>query len=85
MKIKINSKGKNINLIFPNRLFFNWFTAWIAANAINNNSDDFPNKNIRARDLRNFFDELNRVKKKHGNLKIVDIESANGDIVKITL
>lgn len=84
MKIKIKSEGKNINLVFPTRLLVNRFTASIGAEVINENSGS-GDMEINAKDLQKLFNEINRIKRKYPKLVLVDVESANGDIVKITL
>lgn len=42
-------------------------------------------KNLSAKQLDALFAEFRRIKKKHGRWELVDVESSNGDLVKIIL
>jgi len=84
VKIFISSPGeKTIRLSIPTRLIFNSLTAAISAGLLRKKVNaDLP---ISGTYIRRFVKELHRIKKIHPDLIIVDIESANGEIVKIGL
>jgi len=84
VRIKIKSDDKNINLYFPTRLLLNKLTARIAANAINSNSET-NNLKLSAKDLEKIFAEINRIKRKYPKLELVNVESASGETVVISL
>jgi|HigsolmetaAR203D_1030402.scaffolds.fasta_scaffold01584_6 hypothetical protein len=82
MKISIDVPGeKPIRLVIPTRLLFNSLTAAIGAQVLRNNKElDFS---ISGKDLRRLVRELHRMKRKHRNLLLVDVETADGTIVRI--
>lgn len=85
MKIIIKSPNeRTIRLIFPTRLLFNSLTAKIGAAALKKYvpSDKFK---IKPRDLHKLIKEINRIKRKYPGLVLVDVETSDGDIVKIKL
>lgn len=82
MKIVLgSSNGKTIKLMFPTRFLFNSITATIGTKII----CKYVQKDVSSHDLRRFAREVNRMKKKHPRMNIVDIESVDGDIVQIRL
>ena len=85
MRIRIKSKDeKNINLVLPTSLVLSDLTALIAANAINKKAETKECK-ISSRDLCKLMAAMRKIKKKYGRFELVDIQSADGDIVKIVL
>lgn len=85
MRIIIESPGeKTIRLIFPTRLLFNNLTALIGAGTINKYIPS-SSPRISAGQLRGLIKEINRVKRKYRDFVLVDVESSDGDIVKIVL
>lgn len=42
-------------------------------------------KNLTPNQLESLFAEFRRIKKKHGRWELVNVESSNGDLVKIVL
>jgi len=86
MRIYISSpREKTINLRFPTRLVFNKLTAIIGAKAMNKHIQTDEKLNISSHDMKRFFKELIRMKKKYPDLYLVDVESADGDVIKIIL
>ncbi len=49
------------------------------------NAEDYPAEGIRTRDLIRFCHEINRMKRIHGSLPLVEVEDDGGDCVKIYL
>lgn len=85
MRIIIESPGeKTIRLIFPTRLLFNNLTALIGAGTINKYIPS-SSPRISVGQLRGLIKEVNRVKRKYRGFVLVDVESSDGDIVKIVL
>ncbi|HOJ47839.1 MAG TPA: hypothetical protein PLD48_03070 [Bacillota bacterium] len=86
MRIVVRSKErKNIHLRFPTRMLFNGFTGTIGAGIVNKHIGTDSGYKLRASDLRRLMREINRIKKKHPKLDLVEVHSADGDEVKITL
>lgn len=85
MHIKIKSKDdKNINLTIPTALLCNNITASIAHKAIKDHvkqQEFVPSR----QDVSKFLQMVKAMGKKYEGLEIVDIVSADGDIVKIVL
>lgn len=85
MRILIQSSGeKAIKITLPTRMLFNSLTASIGAKAIRRyvSTDDVK---LSSADLRRLMKEINKIKKRFPGLLIVDVESSDGDIVKISL
>lgn len=57
------------------------------AEGLAENAEEHPVENcgIRTRDMIRFCHEVNRMKRIHGNLPLVDVEADGGDCVKIYL
>jgi hypothetical protein len=86
MRISVRSHGsKNIRLRFPTRMIFNSLTGTIGAGIANKYIDMDNGFKLKARDLRRFMREINRVKKKHPDLNIVEVQSTDGEGVTIIL
>lgn len=86
MRIFIKSaNNKIINIFLPSSLIFNNITAAIGAKIINKYVSADENYSIRTKDMCIIIRELNCFKKKYPTLNIVDIESSDGNIVKIIL
>lgn len=83
MKISVDLPGRTpIRLAIPTRLLFNVLTATIGARMMRNQNLDLP---VGGKDLRRLVRELHRMKRKHPNLLLVDVETADGTIVRIRL
>lgn len=81
MKIQVHSATQHIFIPLPNCLAFNPITESIAISAIKDNADI---KLSRA-DIRKLFAALRAARKEFGHLVLVDVDSHDGDRVKITL
>lgn len=84
MKIEIKGGGHTMTLLFPTLLIFSRGTAWLA-NTVGRKYAAEEMKNIPPEALNALFAELRRIKKRHGRWELVDVESASGEKVKITL
>lgn len=84
MRIRIKSEGHNLVFALPTRLIFSK-TAVRFANTVGRRYADTAMKDIPPQALELLCCELRRIKSAHGKWELVDIESANGDIVKIIL
>ena len=81
MKISIDVPNKKpIRLVIPTRLLFNSLTAAIGAQVLRNKNLDLS---ISSKDVRRLVREMHRMKQKHRNLLLVDVEAADGTIVRI--
>lgn len=83
MKIRIKTDDTNLNLVFPTRLLIGK-TVIRLANTIGRRYTDALN-DIPPESLERLCAELRRIKKQHGAWELVDMESADGDIVQIIL
>ncbi|MEA4832158.1 hypothetical protein SDC9_121532 [bioreactor metagenome] len=86
MRIYVKSNdGKKFTLLFPSCLIFNDITASIGAKALNKHINMDIDLKLNAHDMRKLIRMLNRMRRKYPDMYLVDIESADGDIVKIKL
>ncbi len=79
MYIKIRAEGKRFTLPLPNFLFD--LGAWGMGIALKKNTD-IP---LTKEQLRQLVSALKEAKRTYGSLTLVDVETAQGDIVKIVL
>ena len=84
MRIQIKSGISRLNVWLPTGLVFGKITVRLA-NTIGRRYAADAMKNISPEALEALFGELSRVKKIHGKWELVDIQSSNGDMVKIVL
>lgn len=84
MKISISGKQRNLDLSIPNRLIFNGITVRIACAAANKEIMDADAK-ISPAAMNTLFSEMNRMKKKYGTWNLVEVESTDGEKIRITL
>lgn len=85
MKIKVNeSGGKGFSLSLPTRMIFSPKLLQFAIRTGRKHADagipDIPPETVKS-----LCAEVKRIKKKSGTWTLVDIESADGDLVQITL
>ena len=83
MRIRVRSDEVNLNLVLPTNLLIGKTVVKIA-NTIGRRYTDAL-KDIPPETLEILCAELRRIKKKHGAWDLVDIQSADGDIVQIIL
>ena len=84
MKIKIQTSDTNLNLVLPTNLLVGKTVVKIAGMVGRKYAGDAL-KDIPPEALELLCAELRRVKKKHGSWELVDIRTAGGSIVHITL
>ncbi len=85
MRIYIKEKsGRVIWLALPTRLILNKIVAGILVKALRTKVD-LEKFNISAEDIGTIFKALLKTKKNFPGLELVDITSAEGDVVKIRL
>lgn len=76
---------KTISIRLPTRLFLNGATATIGT-AVLKRYVEFPEGvKLSGAQLRSLFREIHRCRKRYPGLYLVDIESADGSIVKVKL
>lgn len=85
MKIKVNeSGGKGFTLALPTRMLFSPKLLKFAIRTGRKHADkdvpDIPPEAVEA-----LCAEVKRIKKKYGTWTLVDIESADGDLVQVIL
>lgn len=84
MKISIQAEGHNINLRLPTRMIFSKTVARI----VNFSGRKYAGEgmdSITPEQMDALFAEFRRIKKMHGSWELVDVESADGEKVNITL
>lgn len=84
MKIKVQSGTANIYLILPTTLVFSRGSAWLA-NHVGRKYSGNAMDNIPPEALKLIFAEFRRIKRKHGAWKLVEIDSSEGDRIRIEL
>ena len=84
MKIRVKGDGVNLNLTLPTRLLFGK-TAVRLANTIGRHYAADALKAIPPEALEILCAELRSIKKRYGAWELVDVRSADGDIVQIIL
>lgn len=84
MKIYIHEpeEEKNIRLTIPNGVIFNKLGAMIAGRVIEENTQE---NTITKEQLKRLMKEIKRYVKQFGHFDLVDIETSDGEIIKITL
>ena len=80
MKIFIKSDDKKMVLVFPNLIFFNAPMLRLAENYSGGAMPHIPSKSVRK--LRK---TIRKMKKIHKGWELVDVQSSNGDVVKIKM
>ena len=84
MKIRVKGDGVNLNLVFPTRLLVGK-TAVKLVNTIGRRFAAEALEAISPEGLEALCAELRSIKKRHGSWELVDVRSAEGDIVQIIL
>lgn len=84
MRIQVKGEGRDIKICLPTALVFNGITAEIAAYSIKKHAPDRVN-NLSPKQMRALFSEFRRIKDKYGTWTLADVQSSDGEIVKIIL
>ena len=84
MRIRVSGEGRDINICIPTTLIFNGITAEIATLCLRRSAPDQLNQ-LSSRQMRSLFSEFRRIKDKHGSWELIDVQSSDGEIVKIIL
>lgn len=80
MKIKIKSKEHTMTIPVPNAMILSKITARLIAKYVKTDGPALSKDQIGL-----IFDELKKMRKTYGKMNIVEVHSADGDIVEITL
>lgn len=81
MRIKVRTPDAKFTLLLPNLLLFNRLTGSLLTKA----ATAHLGIDVDARQAGRLLAELRKIKKKYGRFTLVDVETADGEIVKITL
>lgn len=84
MKIQIKGGQRDFCIALPTGLIFNRFTLWLA-NSVGRKHAPEAMAGISPEAMEALFMELKRIKKKYGTWNLVEVQSADGERVKITL
>ena len=86
MKISVRSEGKKVfALMLPNFMLFNVLTSSIVFGALNKYCLSHKEPAINPRAACKLIRALGKIRRKNGRFTLVDVVSANGDIVKIEI
>ena len=84
MKIEVRHEGMHLRLRIPTRMIFSRPVQYLA----NHTARKYAPKameNISPEAMGALFSELRRIKKKYGSWDLVEVQSADGEIVRIIL
>lgn len=84
MRIKVKSEDTNIKLILPTNLIFGRGMVWLA-NRFGRKYAGNALRDIPPEALDVLFAEFRRIKRKYGRWTLVEVHSADGAEVEITL
>lgn len=84
MRIQVKDEDTNLNIILPTMLVFSKGTVWLANHFGRKYAADAM-KDIPPEGLDRLFAELRRIKRKYGSWDLVEVESADGERVRIKL
>ena len=84
MKIQIRDKAHRFTLRLPTILLFGRFTAGLICRASYKYAPDAV-ADISPDALKALLAEMGRIRKKYGRWELVEVESADGTYIKITL
>lgn len=84
MKIQIRSNGFPITILLPTNLLFSR-SALHLANRLGRKYVGQALESLPPQTLDALFAEIRRIKRQYGHWDLVEIESADGDVIKICL
>ena len=84
MRIQIQDKEHRFTLRLPTMLLFGRFSAGLICRASYKYAPDAV-ENISPEHLKALLAEMGRIRKKYGRWELVEVESADGTYIKITL
>lgn len=84
MKIRIEAEGHNFSIPIPTTLFFSKGTVWLA-NRVGRKYAGDAMADIPPEALDKLFAEFRRIKKRYDHWELVEVQSASGERIEITL
>ena len=81
MRIHIKSEGKNLHFWIPTNFVFGRGIAWLAVRF----GLHYANVDLSPEQICLLFAEFRRIKRKYRTWELVNIESADGELVKVLL
>lgn len=84
MRILVKDDEHTIRLWLPTALIFSSLTAEIATRCMSKYVKD-PRVSLTSGQLRAIFAEMRRIKHRHGRWELVDVQSTDGEKVKVIL
>ena len=81
MVIRIKTKGKKIFLPIPS----NWVFSRIGLHFLKKNDNDGDFANLSPKHMRNIRKTIRKMRRKHKNWNIVEVNSSDGTYVRIKL
>lgn len=84
MKIQVENRERSFTVPLPTTLVFSRGTAWLANHFGRKYAEDMF-KDIPPQAMKAMMAEFRRIKKKYGTWELVDVESADGQRVKVIL
>ena len=84
MRIYIKSPERTLRLRIPTRLALNNLTAQIISKQVKKHVEE-PGSKYSSIDFRRLFRTIHQIRRKNHGWNLVEIESADGEIIKIKL
>ena len=84
MRIRIHSEDCNLNLRLPTNLIFSDLTA-VLGGTVGKKYAGNAMEGLTPGQMKRLFREFRRIKRQYGSWELVDIQSANGEHIHITL
>ena len=81
MRIHIKCEGKDLHFWIPTTFVFSRGIAWLAVRF----GLHYANMNLSTEQLYRLFAEFRRIKRKYRTWELVNVESADGEQVKVVL
>ena len=84
MKIRVETQERSFTIPGPTALIFSDGITWVAELTGKKYAGEFM-KGVSQKDMKRLFAEIRKIKKRYGPWELVDVQSADGKRIRITL